>query len=26
VRMAGFGEGHTHGGSWTNFPDLSEMY
>ena len=26
VRMAGLGEGHTHGGSWTNFPDLSEMY
>jgi acetyl-CoA acetyltransferase len=26
VRMAGFGEAHTHGGSWTNFPDLSEMY
>jgi acetyl-CoA acetyltransferase len=26
VQMAGFGEGHTHGGSWTNFPDLSEMY
>lgn len=26
VKMAGFGEAHTHGGSWTNFPDLSEMY
>ena len=26
VRMAGFGEAHTSGGSWTNFPDLSEMY
>jgi acetyl-CoA acetyltransferase len=24
--MASLGEGHTHGGSWTNFPDLSEMY
>ncbi|MCD4533016.1 lipid-transfer protein [Nocardioides sp. cx-169] len=26
VRIAGFGEAHTHGGSWTNFPDLSDMY
>lgn len=26
VRMAGFGEAHTNGASWTNFPDLSEMY
>ena len=26
IRIAGFGEAHTNGGSWTNFPDLSEMY
>ncbi|ROO87491.1 acetyl-CoA acetyltransferase [Actinocorallia herbida] len=26
IRMAGFGEAHTNGGSWTNFPDLSDMY
>ncbi|MBK6016490.1 lipid-transfer protein [Streptomyces sp. MBT53] len=26
IRIAGFGEAHTHGGSWTNFPDMSEMY
>lgn len=27
VRVAGFGEAHTHGGSWTGgFPDFSEMY
>lgn len=26
IRVAGFGEAHTHGGSWTNFPDLSDMY
>ena len=26
IRMVGFGEAHTHGGSWTNFPDLSDMY
>jgi acetyl-CoA acetyltransferase len=26
IRIAGFGEAHTNGGSWTNFPDLSDMY
>jgi acetyl-CoA acetyltransferase len=26
VRVAGFGEAHTNGGSWTGFPDLSQMY
>lgn len=26
IVMKGFGEAHTHGGSWTNFPDLSQMY
>jgi acetyl-CoA acetyltransferase len=26
IRVAGFGEAHTNGGSWTGFPDLSQMY
>jgi acetyl-CoA acetyltransferase len=26
VRVAGFGEAHTNGGSWTGFPDMSQMY
>lgn len=26
IRMVGFGEAHTHGGSWTNFPDMADMY
>ncbi|MFG1923335.1 nonspecific lipid-transfer protein [Cryptosporangium sp. NPDC048952] len=26
IVLTGFGEAHTSGGSWTNFPDLSEMY
>jgi acetyl-CoA acetyltransferase len=25
VRVAGFGEAHTNGGSWTGFPDLSQQ-
>src|SRR5579863_1339646 len=26
VRITGFGEAHTNGGSWWNSPDLTEMY